>query len=388
MKRKLRCLCLLAVLAASVHVLASPAPAAAQHDPFTSAIARFEARLASDVAADSVGAISACVVDGRRVVWARGFGWADPALRVPATDRTVYRTGSISKSVTAVLLMDLAEEGVVGLEEPVERYLPELQGLAGRPENAGPITFRQLASHTAGLEREPGIRGMASGPIASWTARILESIPETEYRSPPATEYSYSNIGYGILGYALERAADTSFMDMVRRRIFIPLGMERAEFVVSPHIAGLLAVGHTNRRDGSVDTAGPASEHLGRGYKVPNGGVYASVHDLARFIMLQTGALHAVLEPESLREMQRIQTPGPGPEGYGLGFSIRETQGRTLIGHGGSVAGYTAHMLFDPDSRIGVVLLRNYNRGKTSLGGAARRLLLELDEIRDNPKHQ
>ncbi len=363
------------------------APVSGQHDPFTSAISRFEARLAADVAADSTGSISACVVMGDRVVWAKGFGWADPVLRIPATDRTVYRVGSISKSVTAVLLMDMAEEGVVGLDEPVEEHVPELAGLTDPPEGLRPITFRELASHTAGLQREPGIRGMASGPIAGWTDRILESIPHTGYRSLPGSGYSYSNIGYGILGFALERAAGTSFIDLVRRRIFIPLGMESAEYVVSPHIAGLLASGHSRRRDGSTDTEGPALEHLGRGYKVPNGGVYASVHDLARFIMLQTGAADAVLDPASVTEMQRLQTPEPGPGGYGLGFSIQEAGGRTLIGHGGSVAGYTAHMLFDPDSRLGIVLLRNYNTGRTNLGRAARGLLLELDEIRDEPNH-
>ena len=354
--------------------------ATAQHTAFENAIARFEARLATDVATDSVASIAAGVFVGDALVWQNAFGWADVENRVPATPWMIYRTGSISKSFTAVLLAQLAERGVVGLDDPVERYLPEIIELLERPEGAEPITLRQLASHTAGLIREPRLRGAASGPIEGWEEKILASIPTTAYQSMPGSEYSYSNIGFGILGYTLSRAADRSFIDLVTEFIFEPLGMESSTFIIGEDLRPLLTAGYANRRDGTVNAESPAREHAGRGYKVPNGGIYSTVADLARFSsgIMGTSPV-AILNSANRAEVLRVQTPEEGRGRYSLGFSIQITdEGHKLAGHGGSVAGYTAHLLFHPESGIGVVLLRNYGGGATSLGRAARELLLEL----------
>jgi CubicO group peptidase (beta-lactamase class C family) len=371
---------MLTVLALFASVLLSPQLAQGQHSQFEAAIARFEAKLATDVAEDGIGSIAAAVVVGNELIWQNAFGWADVANRIPATPDMIYRTGSISKSFTAVVLVQLVEQGVVALDDPVERFFPEIAGLVERPEGTEPITFRQLASHTAGLIREPRLQGAASGPIGGWEDKILASIPTTAYRSAPGTEYAYSNIGFGILGLALSRSASRPFMDLVTDQIFKPLGMESSTFVIGPDLMPLLTAGYANRRDGTVDAEFPAREHAGRGYKVPNGGIYSTAGDLARFIAGMTGAAPApVLSAASRSEMLRKQTPEEGPSGYGLGFSIRVTEeGHHLVGHGGSVAGYTAHLLFDARTEIGVVLLRNYGRGATNLGGAARELLIEL----------
>jgi CubicO group peptidase (beta-lactamase class C family) len=355
-------------------------PVSAQHTALETAIAKFEARLATDVAADSIGSIAAGVIVGDEVVWQNAFGWADVGRPIAATPEMIYRTGSISKSFTAVLLAQLVEQGIVGLDDPVERYLPEINGLLERPEGAAPITLRQLASHTAGLMREPQLQGAASGPIEGWEEKILASIPTTSFQSMPGTEYSYSNIGFGILGLTLSRAAGQPFMDLVTEWIFKPLGMDSSTFIVGNDLQPLLTAGYANRRNGTVDAGSPAREHAGRGYKVPNGGIYSTVADLARFVAGMTGAApEAILNAESRAEMLRVQTPEGSRGRYGLGFSIQVTdEGRMLTGHGGSVSGYTAHLLFDPETRIGVVLLRNYGSGTTNLGRAARELLLEL----------
>ena len=343
------------------------------------ALARFAVQIERDVRADGIGSITAAVVRGDRVVWTRAFGWADRDQQIPATPETIYRTGSISKSVTAVLLAQLVEDGTVSLDDPVAQYFPEINQLADPPDGALPITFRHLVSHTAGLIREPNLPGAAAGPIATWEAKILASIPTTSFQTPPGTEYSYSNIGFGLLGLALSRAAGQPFMDLVHQRIFEPLGMTSSTFILTPEMEQRMSVGYLNWGD-SIDAAIPALEHAGRGYKVPNGGVYATAGDLARFIAGQTGAAPtAILSPASRAEMQRIQTPGDQTRGYGLGFSVRQAEGGPwIVGHGGSVAGYTAYLCFDPETQIGVVLLRNYNRGQTSLGRTASALLVDL----------
>lgn len=342
------------------------------------ALEAFGEEISADVEADGVGGITVALARDGAVLWSGAYGWADPEAGVPATRETIYRTGSISKSVTAVLMAVLADAGTLTLETPLAGLVPEIGEMRDRPEGADP-SLRQVASHTAGFAREPGLPGAAAGPIEEWTARILESIPTTGYRSPPGTEYSYSNIGFGILGFGLERAAGEPFMEQVESRIFEPLGMTGSTFVIGDALQPRLSRGHANGRDGRVNTEQPALEHAGRGYKVPNGGVYSTVDDMAAFAAGVMGRGGRSLLSDAMRaEVLSVQTPEDPESGYGLGFSITTVDGRVFAGHGGSVSGYTAHLLFEPATGLTVVLLRNYNRGRTSLGRAARELLTGL----------
>jgi CubicO group peptidase (beta-lactamase class C family) len=302
---------------------------------------------------------------------------------VPAGVGTIYRVGSISKSFTAVALLQLHERGFLDLDDIVARALPELGGLKGQPEGSDPITFRHLASHTAGLIREPELEGAAEGPLEFWEDKILASIPSTSFYGPPGEAYRYSNIGFGILGHGMGRAVGIPFMELVDGLLFRPLGMGSSGFVLTPAMAEQLARGYVRLRDGSIDSMTPYREHVGRGYKVPNGGIYSTVGDLARFISGLTGRSSApVLGPEGRALIRISQTP-EGDVPYSCGFSVSRREGMPdLLGHGGSVAGYTAHMVFEPDSGIGVILLRNYGGGATDLGRAARDLAWKLVEIR------
>jgi CubicO group peptidase (beta-lactamase class C family) len=367
----------LAALAATTAVAQAPA----SRDGI---IARWADSIARDVARDGVGAITAGVVIGDRVVWKRGFGYADAIRRTAADENTVYRIGSITKSFTAVVLAQLAERGSVTLDDSVARWLPEINGLADRRPNTKAITLRQLASHTAGIIREPRLQGAATGPFERWETRILESIPTTAFDTVPGARYQYSNIGFGILGYTLSRAADRPFVDLVATGILQPLGMTSSGFVATPAIRTHLSVGYTNGPGEPPDTVAPAREHAGRGYKVPNGGLYSTAEDLGRFMIAMWGATpRQILSPASRTEMMKLQTPGNPRSGYGLGFQIAVGEdGRRIVSHGGSVAGYTAHIAFDPEAKIGVVLLRNYAGGAVNLGGRANALLRELRDAR------
>jgi CubicO group peptidase (beta-lactamase class C family) len=361
-------------------VLASGAAAQQALPPKAdSAIARFAEQIAMDVEEDGVGSIVAGVVLGSDLIWTRAFGWADRENKIPADIETIYRTGSISKSITAVVLAQLAERGVLNLDDPVEKYFPEINQLLGPLEGAAPITFRHLASHTAGLIREPKLPKAAAGPVEMWEEKILASIPTTEFQSAPGKKYSYSNIGFGILGMAISRAANHPFRDLVHDLIFTPLGMTSSTVVLTEKQWKHMSVGYANRDD-SVNTELPALEHSGRGYKVPNGGVYSTVGDLARFIAGMTGSSPTqILSDVSRANMQRIQTPGDTTRGYGLGFFSRfEEDGFHIVGHGGSVAGYNAYVGFETNTRAGVILLRNYNRGRTRLSSVATGLLIKL----------
>ena len=369
-----------AALLATVFVARPAVGQSVDADAWNTAISRFEQKMEAQVAADDVGGVSAAVARGSDVVWARAFGWADRDRRIPAGVGSIYRVGSISKTVTAVVMMRAVERGYIDLDQPLSDIFPATARFPGAVEGAPAPTVRQFASHTSGLVREPAWDSAASGLIEIWQERIVESIPLSRFQNAPGVEYSYSNIGYGTLGLAVARAVRRPFMEFVEEDVFEPLGMTSSTFVIGPELAPRLTVGYVNRGDGNPNPEQPAREHAGRGYKVPNGGVYSTVLDLARFMgALQGKASPAILSDESVAEMSRVQTPEDPDNGYGLGVMIRTTDdGARLIGHSGSVAGYNAYMLFEPESGLGVVLLRNYNQGEASLGASGQELLVEL----------
>ncbi len=354
-------------------LLAAATPLQAQFTPFQEVLARFDSQVATQVAEDGAGAVSVAVFRGGEVLWRKGWGWADIETAVPAAAGTIGRTGSISKTFTAVLMLQLAERGIIDLDEPVENHLPEIRELSDPPPDARPITFRMLASHTAGLVREPELEGAAAGSIYRWEEKVLQSISHTGFLTEPGTEYAYSNIGYGILGLALSRAAGRPFTELMEELVFGPLGLESTTFILdSPDLLRRMSVGYTRNRDtGEVSAERATREHFGRGYKVPNGGVYSTVGDMATFAAAMLGESPVpILSEESRRQMLAPQAPA---EGYGLGLQLYQVDHYPVAGHGGSVAGYNAQLVFDPETKLGVATLRT-----TSYNPPSADLLVEL----------
>ena len=332
-------------------------------------IAAADSLVSAEFAKDSIGSLTIGVIAGSQLVWTRSLGFADMKTRRLADRNTVYRIGSITKPFTAVMLMQLVAAGKVRLSDPVERYLPEVRKLASRPPGASPFTFLQLATMTAGLAREPEEAGpFWTGPVSDWQEKLFAALPHTSYLSAPGTEYSYSNIGYAILGAALARVAGQPYIDWERSHVFKPLGMDRTRFEVDPSIASDLAVGYEVRDDGTLDDSTAAIEaRRGRGYKVPNGAIFTTVDDLARFVEFELGRgpdsvlSHAVLDDafEGVVATDRFLE-----RGYGLGFMAMSRDSYSYTGHDGSVAGYRAAMYYDRGMKLGVVVFRNVGGGK------------------------
>ena len=162
-------------VACFLFVFSCAGSASAQFTPFEATIARFDAEVAREVAKDAAGCVSVAIFIRNEVIWAKGYGWADIEHRVAATERTIGRTGSISKSFTAVLMMQLAERGILDIDEPVETYFPEIKNLADPPADMRKITFRMLASHTAGSSASPSSKAPPPGRFI--TGRTRSSPP-------------------------------------------------------------------------------------------------------------------------------------------------------------------------------------------------------------------
>jgi CubicO group peptidase (beta-lactamase class C family) len=177
-----------------------------------------------------------------------------------------------------------------------------------------------------------------------------------------------------MLGLAISRAAGAPFMTLVEEQIFKPLGMTSSTFIVNtPELVARLSVGYSRDREtGEVSAEQATREHFGRGYKVPNGGIYSTVGDLAKFAAAVMG--ESPVEILSAASRAEIFTPQAPAEGYGLGFFIADVDGVTIVGHGGSVAGYNADLRFDLDSQVGVAVLRTTSY-RPPTGELLRRLI-------------
>jgi CubicO group peptidase (beta-lactamase class C family) len=312
---------------------------------------------------DNHASVTVGVVAEGRLAWAKSYGFADIENKVPASADTVYRIGSITKQFTAVMLLQLVEQGKVHFSDPVEKYFPEINKVKGRFPGAPPITLIQLATHTSGLQREPEHTDTyLKGPVSEWENVLIAALAETSYEFEPGTQFSYSNIGYAILGAALGRAAGQPYTQYVQEHIFTPLGMADTAFEPNARIRGKIARGYLIDKDNKLDWQTADHEHAGRGYKVPNGAIYTTVGDLAKFVIFELGGgPSSVLKPEDLpQNSKRIITTGSRlGGGYGVGFQVIRKDNLTLLGHNGGVIGYEANAFFEPKSKTGVITLRN-----------------------------
>jgi CubicO group peptidase (beta-lactamase class C family) len=350
------------------------------------AIERVDALAASELAADNIGSITIGVVSGGKLIWTKSYGYADTEKKISADKDTVYRIASITKQITALMLLQLVEQGRVRLSDPVEKYLPEVGKLQNRFSHAPPITLIQLATHTSGLDREPDDEQMLYivGPVSEWEKKLLATIPLTSYIHEPGTRYSYSNIGYAILGLALSRAAGEPYVEYVQNRILKPLGMMQTAFSLDERAQKKRAKGFLIE-DGKVDAKTPEQqERDGRGWRLPSGGLYSTIEDLARWVAFESGAEKAAVLSKKTLESNFVHVQSAFTDfdyGYGIGFQVRRRGNFVAVGHDGVLAGYQSSAWFDQKTRLGVVTLTT--RQEKFLGLRALEIIVNANQSAD-----
>jgi CubicO group peptidase (beta-lactamase class C family) len=327
------------------------------------AIGRVDQIFAAEYAKENLASATVGVVSGPDLIWTKSYGLADIEKKVAATKDSTYRIGSITKQFTAIMLLQLASQGKVHLSDAAEKYYPEIRKVANAYPGAPPVTLVQLATHTSGMDREPGdVETYTTGPVSAWDKTLLTALDHTKYAFEPGTRYSYSNIGYAILGQALSRAAGEPYIQYVQQHILGPLGMKHTAFEQNAEIMKTLAKGYI-LKNGAADGEPSARElRTGRGYKIPNGALFTTVGDLAKFVSFEMGdGPEAILSKSILQDnLTRVYSAdGNFSSGYGVGFMLFRQGDMTVAGHGGSVAGYVAGGYFNPASHIGIIFLRN-----------------------------
>jgi CubicO group peptidase (beta-lactamase class C family) len=349
-----------------LHLAAAQAPAPAT---LQSSIASLDAGLTERFAKDGVGGISVGIVSGGALVWSKHYGYADTETKRAATNDTDYRIGSITKQFTALALLSLVEDGKMRLTDPLEKYVPEVKQVKHAYAGTPPITVLQVATMHAGLAREPGCANHSVGPLSVWEKKVIDCLPQTEYVNEPGTTFLYSNIGYASLGLAIERAAGKPFTDVVLERVVRPLGMARTAWEPTPDVRKDLAHGYQlPQGGGAASRKGPDTELEGRGYRVPNGALFSTITDLAKFVAWELGERPAKVIKKETQEgnYARVFVTGPAngsspalASGYGVGFQVNRRGDLVILGHGGATAGYLTAAFVHRPSKLGVIVLRN-----------------------------
>ena len=310
----------------------------------------------AEAAGHQNGSMTVALVVRGEVVWVRSYGYADEGRTIPATSNTVYRIGSITKQFTGFALLKAVAEGHVRLEDRVIDYLPELGPVLGA--DAPPVDLLALATHRAGLAREPDDPDYAysTGVTDQWRQLANEALAHTRAPYAPNERSRYSNIGYAALGLAIERASGIDYVTFVEDRLIRPLDMHSTSFRPDEALLARLAVGY--RSSSGSDTAESKSEIAGRGYRIPNGGLFSTASDMARFLAFEMGAArHPPLDNATLEANFGRSFPSATGNRFGVGFTEEAHGERRLVGHNGLTTGYASSAFFDPEERIGVICL-------------------------------
>jgi CubicO group peptidase (beta-lactamase class C family) len=310
------------------------------------------------------GSLTAGIVQGSKLIWSKSYGYANMEQQQPANTETIYRIGSITKQFTAIAFLQLVQAGKVRLTDPVESFVPEIGLVKGRLPGSQPITLLQLATHTSGLDREPAdITRYTQGPVSGWQKTLVGALADLKYAYEPGTRYLYSNMGYAVLGLAVERISGELYTQYVTDNVLKPLGMTTTHFELEPGLASRFPKGYVSSNGKPDASASERELKMGRGYKVPNGALFTTVGDLSKFVAFELGTSGVpLLDPKSYAEnLSRVYSAQDDLHaGYGIGFQQSRQGDIVLSGHGGAVAGFLSGAHFSRKLSVGIIYLRSY----------------------------
>ena len=351
-----------AVLAALL--FAPPVRAAQNPDPKVLAgITMLDEWIRSQVEYSGVGLVIGIVHD-QDIAFLKAYGHSSLDPETPMAVDAIFRIASHSKLFTAISVLRERDAGTLRLDDPVTEHLPWFDIENRHPEARG-MTVRHLLTHTAGLPRESIHPAWTEFEFPEAEA-VRDTVSDQETTYATETKWKYSNLGFTLAGMVAEAASGQPFADLVNTGILEPLGM--ASTSVGPIPADhedRLATGYGRRMaDGSRQSM-PFVD--ARSFD-PATGLSSTVPDMLRFLQWQMRVRDRksedVLAANTLLEMQRVQWVQPSwDSGWGLGFSVRHTEDRDLVGHGGSYPGYRTQTQLSPEEKVGVVVFTNAGDG-------------------------
>jgi len=304
--------------------------------------------------------LAVAVVRGDKIIYARGFGYRNVKGKLPVTPQTQFYIASTTKSFTATAARLLADEGKVDLDAPLKKYFPDL--VLKAPLSAEQISLRDLLTHRSGISNEPiNFRTAYTGQYDAGVILNLLS----NYSKPVSPEFRYSNIGYIITSYAMQKATGETWQQIIERKILAPMGLKNTStFASKAKASGDFALPYLSENGQFVELP----------YKQDNtmhaaGGMVSSAEDLAKWLIvnMNQGRLEGkqIIPAASLEEILSPQINQKRTfykfkrYAYSLGWNIATFNGKKLIHCFGEFFGFRPHVSFMPEHNVGVVVLAN-----------------------------
>jgi CubicO group peptidase (beta-lactamase class C family) len=340
--------------------------------------------LANAMALHHTPSVSIAVVDHGRILWAKAYGFADVAARTPATTRTLYQAGSISKPVTASAALQLVQEGKLGLDAPVNGELRSWRIPANSFTQGHPVTLRQVLTHTAGLTVS-GFPGYPAGAPLPSVVQILDGRPPANNApvvvdQSPGSAFRYSGGGFTVAQLLIADADGRSFPDLMRARVLLRVGMADSTYEepLPQSRAAEAASGYLP--DGKLIE--------GRFHVYPElaaAGLWTTPSDLARWAIslerADNGESDALMSQASARAML-----APGLGGWALGIAAAQTRDGVSFSHGGSDLGFKAFLVGWPKGERAIVVMANGEDSIEVVNSLAQAAAREYGWIGQEPK--
>jgi len=369
--------CLLVAVMISIPSIAAASSSATSSSSTldTSALDAYVVKLMGDYDIPGVGL---AIVQNGKVVYVKGYGVRDVPLAPPVTPDTQFPIASLTKSFTSLGVMLLVQQGKVGLDEPVTKYIPEFR--LSDPDATAKVTVRNLLSHPTGLARNDAI---ALDPTLT-RDDVLKMIATQPLQSQPGEQFAYSNLNTTAAGVLIERMSGQTWEDYTRDKIFVPLGMDTATLSV-----GAMQATPNFARPHQIDVlkGNEPIPFLSVPSGAPAGAVNASAAEMARYVQFQlgNGAFNGrrLLSPELMEEMHRTQIVVPSlnqganaamaanaqgqlapvnlitDTGYAFYWITEKFEGHPIVWHDGATPGFSPLMMLIPETQSGVVILTN-----------------------------
>src|SRR5262245_22565807 len=298
---------------------------------------------------------SVLVARGGDVLLSRGYGDANLEWDIPNTPSTKFRLGSITKQFTAASILLLAERGKLKLDDPLKQYMPDA------PEKWDRITIFNLLTHTSGIHNFTALpQYNALKAIDTPVLKTIGEVRDMPLDFYPGEKMIYSNSGYIVLGYVIEKVSGVGYEQFVQENIFTPLAMKDSGYDSNTAIIAHRASGYMPSPKGPVNAG-----YIHMSIPHAAGALYSTTEDLLRWEQALFGG--KIVSAESLRKMTT-----PFKDNYALGVTVQTTNGKTVIQHGGGIDGFNTFLAYYPDDKLTVVVLSNING--TAPGAIASKL--------------
>jgi CubicO group peptidase (beta-lactamase class C family) len=319
-------------------------------------VARMEQIIQGSVPKRFMGSV--LVAQNGKILLDKGYGFANLEWEVPNSPVSKFRLGSITKQFTAASIMLLEERGKLKTEDPIKKYM------ADAPAAWDKVTIFHLLTHTSGIPSFTGFPDYRSREAEAITPeKLVEWFRDKPLEFQPGEKWNYSNSGYVLLGYLIEKISGQTYSDFVQKNIFTPLGMKDSGYDSNSLIIAHRASGYSPAKDGPINAG---FVHMSIPFSA--GALYSTTGDLLRWEQGLFGG--KVLTAASLAKMTT-----PFKQDYAFGLTVSTSNGHKMIAHGGGIEGFNTALAYYPDDALVVAVLANLN------GPVADELSLKLAQV-------